>query len=679
MFEGNVYGVTALVSAVVCFAVLKCNNRIYEKSNVIRGYFSFLLITFIGYDLVEALWGFMNTGTLNLGMTVFNAVTLLIHFSVIFALASWCIFLTNYFGYRESRTVMILQCIPLAVTVIVLVTQIWHTVYWFDTDGVYHTGPFRKILFIVRFTYLGLSVFKVLYFIIRNRKTTDRRYARLAIECAFIPVIFEIMQAVFPESPYTVMGILTSVVFLFNGMMVIEKINNSQKYETISREMYMTLEALSDSYVSLIMIDIENGETTVIKSSPYVDSLLEPDLSIRDNILKIFKNVTADDYRKEMLDFGDLDLLPGRMINRRSISMQYLSKGIGWCVATYIAAQRDAERNLQKVVLAVRSVDEQKKREQEYEEALSRAYENGNAILAELIRMQSVGVIAVDENEKIIVANDAVLEMFGNAGTDAIGMSVREFFGNKELKIPEDSKEIYDSVMQNGNPASYQLVVYPDGADGDPCYLMGEVKRVDLLDNTKIVVTCYTDITSGKILEDKLRILSETDALTGIANRRSGESQIRLLLKEGVSGIFCLFDVNGFKTINDTYGHQTGDDTLVAVAKAVKASFRNEDIFMRLGGDEFAIFMRGVTTEELARIRIARLFENIARIELDNVPKGSVTISLGAVIVEAVDGVIHDDYESIYKRADAQMYKCKSKPGSNMAIEAGKQSVMEKK
>lgn len=108
----------------------------------------------------------------------------------------------------------------------------------------------------------------------------------------------------------------------------------------------------------------------------------------------------------------------------------------------------------------------------------------------------------------------------------------------------------------------------------------------------------------------------------------------------------------------------------MAVAKAIKASFRGDDIFMRLGGDEFAIYMRGVATADLAKIRIARLFENIARIEIENVPKGSVTISLGAVIVTQTDNeTIQYEYESIYRLADENMYKCKAKPGSNMSIE----------
>ncbi len=670
MLEGSVYGVTALVSALVCLAILKCSKGIYDNNNVPGRYFSLMLVMCVAYDLFDALWGIMADGTVNLGRTCFNVVTFIICFLGLFTVACWCIFLTGYLGIEEDRRKMIFQSVPLAAGLLILITQITgHTIYFIDADLVFYIGPFRKLIFVIRLIYLLIPVATVLYLSVKNRGANDRRYLVLVTGCTLIPVVFEALQILYPYAPYSVLGILASVVYLFNGMMVIEKINNSQKYETISKEMYMALEALSDSYASILMIDIKSGETVVIKSDPYLESLLENDVPIRDNILRIFSEVADSEYAEEVADFADINLLPDKMANRRSISDTYHSDSIGWCTATYIAAERDPERNLRKVLLAVRSVDEQKKKEKEYEDALSRAYRNENTLLAELIKMQSVGLVAVDDKFNIIEANDAVLEMFGNTGKDPIGRNVYDFFGGKDLKHTEEVEKLYEDVRNEGISGTYQLVVNPDGREGVTRYLMGDVKRVDLLDNTKIVVTCYTDITNGKILEDKLRILSETDALTGIANRRCGESQIKLLLGERVPGIYCLFDVNGFKQINDTYGHQTGDDTLVAVARAVRASFRDEDIFMRLGGDEFAIYMRNVVTADLAKIRIARLFENIARIELENVPKGSVTISLGAVIVTNEEGEDMPGYESIYKRADARMYKCKNRPGSNMSIE----------
>lgn len=670
MLEGNVYAISGLVSTFVCFAIWSANNRIYEKSNVIRSYFSFLMVSFMFCNLVDSTWGFMNTGTIYWGRTGFIIVSFLIHLMAVFAVACWCIFLTCYFGFRESRIVMILQCIPLLIALCILVTQITdNTVFVIDAQCNYTSGPYRRFMFYIQYSYYIIAFLKILYFLTRHYKEFGIRYKLLVLGCSIIPIGFGILQYRYPAGPYTILGFMFSAVVVFNGMMVIEKIRKSQKYETISKETYETLEAVSQGYVATAMIDLEKDSLSIIKSTPYADSFIDTNASTRQMILDVFTNAAEPEKKEEMEQFADISTLPERMENRRTVSMQYHSTVLGWMIMSFIAAERDAERNLKRVVLALQSIDEYKKKEQEYEDALSRAYKNENAVLAELVRIQSVGVIASDDNRKVLVANDAILEMFGRVGIDPKGKNVFDVWNEEKIRFTDEIRTKYIDLEKNGGSFTYEAECYPEDEEGQIRYLKADVKRADLLEGSKVMITCFTDITQSKILEEKLRMLSETDSLTRIANRRCGESQIRLLMKEGIPGIFCLLDIDDFKKINDTYGHQTGDDTIVAVANAIKASFRSNDIFMRLGGDEFAVYMRGVTKPDLAKIRIARLFENISRIELVDIPKGSIAISLGAVIVDAVDGVIEEDYTGVYKRADAQMYKCKAKTGSSMSIE----------
>ncbi|MBR2530330.1 MAG: diguanylate cyclase [Lachnospiraceae bacterium] len=669
MNPGNMYAITALVCALVCISIFRCNNIIYEKDSVIRSYFSFLLVNYIICNLIDCLWGLMYTKTFYPGRISFYVVSFIINLYIIFTVACWCIFLTSYFGFRESRAVMVLQTIPLVIAVFIMLTQIMgNTVFVIDPNGNYSAGPYRRFMFYIQYGYFIIPLFKIAYFVIKNRKELDIKYILLVAKCAVIPAGFGTLQYYHPNAPYSSLGLMFSAAVVFNGMMVIDKHKRALMYETVSKDTYMTLEALSDGFVAVLLIDLDKGNVTPIKSLNYVKKLIEPDIPVRESILKVFRNAVCPDGIDEMTEFADIDLLPQRMENRRTISHQYCSKDMGWCVLSFIAAQRDKARNLKKVVMAIQSIDESKKKEIEFREALSRAYQNENAVFAELMKMESTGIVA-SSDRKIMIVNDAALRMFGREGENYIEKNVFDLWKDTPIRTPDEVKDKFLEVEANGGEFTYETVLYDEGSDKDIEYLMTDVKRVDLLDGTKVMITCFTDITEGKLLEDKLRTLSETDPLCGIANRRSGESQIKVLMKEGIGGIFCLFDVNDFKTINDTNGHQTGDDTLVAVSNALKASFRADDIFMRLGGDEFAIYMRGVATSELAKIRIARLFENIARIELEGIPKGSVTISLGAVMVPSVDGVVTGKYDDIYSRADRQMYKCKGKPGSNMSIE----------
>ena len=94
--------------------------------------------------------------------------------------------------------------------------------------------------------------------------------------------------------------------------------------------------------------------------------------------------------------------------------------------------------------------------------------------------------------------------------------------------------------------------------------------------------------------------------------------------------------------------------------QSIQTSLDNQQIFWEDDELDYSV---------LAKIRVARLFENIARIELEKIPRGTITISLGAVIVESKDGVIEEQYDDVYKRADIEMYKCKVKTGSSMSIE----------
>lgn len=451
-------------------------------------------------------------------------------------------------------------------------------------------------------------------------------------------------------------------------MAVFERVRNSKVSESESKEARMSLDALCESFVAVILIDLVKQKETVIKASPYLSSLLNDKVAVRDNLIDVFAHVAVPEHFDELKEFADLNTLNERMAGNRSISKQYCSKGIGWSVVSFIVVERDDARDLKKVIVAVSSIEATKKREIEYEEALSRAYDNENAILAELVKMQATGMVA-SIDRRIIVVNDAALEIFGQKGTDPIGSDVIDFWNKAPIKIPDDKRAKSHEIEAKGGSFSYETVSYNEGDEENMRYLRVDVRRVDLLDGSHVMLTGLTDVTTGKLLEDRLRTISEKDSLTDIANRRSGESRIRLLLRQGVGGTFCLFNINGFRNINEQFGQQEGDDTLIAVANAAKSSFRSDDVIMRLSGDEFAIYIRGVDTEDLAKIKISRLLENISRIELGYVAKGSVSISLGAVVVKGTeDGGSHLDYEEIYKLADDKMKECKGKPGSNMII-----------
>ena len=153
--------------------------------------------------------------------------------------------------------------------------------------------------------------------------------------------------------------------------------------------------------------------------------------------------------------------------------------------------------------------------------------------------------------------------------------------------------------------------------------------------------------------------------MTGLSDRVSGERMVDELLKSGHSGMFIEADIDRFKSINDTYGHQMGDLVIQAVADALRATFRSNDIMIRLGGDEFCVYAVGINDREMGQAIISRLFERVQRIQVEGLPSGRISISTGAVIHTEKDEA---SFAELYACADRAMYRSKNIRGNSLTF-----------
>jgi len=155
---------------------------------------------------------------------------------------------------------------------------------------------------------------------------------------------------------------------------------------------------------------------------------------------------------------------------------------------------------------------------------------------------------------------------------------------------------------------------------------------------------------------NSIRLMAMTDSLTGVYNTRTFFDMLQKEIARGrrynrpLSLIYL--DIDNFKTVNDSRGHQTGNSVLAAVAEALGKSVRRMDIVARLGGDEFSILLPE-TDEAAARTTVGRVRENLA---LETADKGcGVTVSIGAVTYRTMDCTAED----IIRSADELMYRVK--------------------
>ncbi|MHB0765868.1 GGDEF domain-containing protein [Stutzerimonas sp. NM35] len=183
-----------------------------------------------------------------------------------------------------------------------------------------------------------------------------------------------------------------------------------------------------------------------------------------------------------------------------------------------------------------------------------------------------------------------------------------------------------------------------------------------------IIVGIAEDITDKKQLEGELQRLATTDVLTQSSNRRHffecAQREFELARQYATPLAFQLLDIDDFKRINDTYGHQMGDQVLQRVAQCGASVLRRGDLFGRIGGEEFALLLPGCQPG-LAEQIAARLQREIQRLLFSarGGKRFGVTISLGVTYLKADD----PDLSALFARADAAMYTAK-RLGKNQVI-----------
>ena len=171
-------------------------------------------------------------------------------------------------------------------------------------------------------------------------------------------------------------------------------------------------------------------------------------------------------------------------------------------------------------------------------------------------------------------------------------------------------------------------------------------------------VLCVQDITAQRQLEEELRQAALYDSLTRLPNRRLLRDRVehalvlRVRRRTGVAVLFV--DLDGFKQVNDAFGHDVGDEVLVEVARRLNGCVRGCDTLTRHGGDEFVVLLEELADQEQAMSigeRVVSAFDEPVR-----TVAGDIAVSASIGIHVATDD---DDYESLLRAADSAMYDVK--------------------
>jgi diguanylate cyclase (GGDEF)-like protein/PAS domain S-box-containing protein len=273
-----------------------------------------------------------------------------------------------------------------------------------------------------------------------------------------------------------------------------------------------------------------------------------------------------------------------------------------------------------------------------------------------------VGVSWANKDGRILYVNRKFTTMFGYELQDlsTVHTWIEQCYAN-----PEQAKSVDDfwEHTRDGPDAGHSTEM--EEVELDIRCKDGRIKTVlsgkIMLPNQSGALATFLDITPRKEKENLIRRQAMEDPLTGLLNRRAFTQRMEQRLQEceesGGGMALLLIDLDGFKTVNDTFGHDQGDVLLQKVAERLKFAVRDGDTLCRIGGDEFGVVLHSVGNEATASHVAERILYGLTRKPYE---LGQTALAVGASIGIALypeDG--KSDIE-LFKHADQALYRAKN-------------------
>jgi diguanylate cyclase (GGDEF)-like protein/PAS domain S-box-containing protein len=278
-----------------------------------------------------------------------------------------------------------------------------------------------------------------------------------------------------------------------------------------------------------------------------------------------------------------------------------------------------------------------------------------------LVQHSSDSIMVVDSDLQIQYASDSLLDALGRSADRLTGRPLDSLGAGASGPLTEALATL---ATRPGQAARVQWSLEDDAgrerqAESMITNMLGDAEVSGFVLNTR-------DVTDRAALEDQLRDQAFHDSLTGLPNRallrdRAAHAFARSMRTQNLIAAMVI-DIDGFKWVNDTQGHQIGDALLCAFAQRLDTALRRDDTVCRIGGDEFVALIDSVTSADEAGAIAQRLCETIRAPFVIDGNEHAITASLGVALGTAAE----TDFERLLADADQAMYAVKTR-GKNAA------------
>lgn len=266
-------------------------------------------------------------------------------------------------------------------------------------------------------------------------------------------------------------------------------------------------------------------------------------------------------------------------------------------------------------------------------------------------------LLVLDRDLRIVTASRSFYEFFKVKPEETVGQFIYDL-GDKQWNISK-LRELLETILPQQTAFDNYEVEHDFVTIGRRTLLLNARQIEREVGKERIILLAIEDITERKKYEEKIQQMAFHDSLTGLPNRKLFSDRLGIVLAQAKRnkkkvGIVML-DLDNFKDVNDTLGHDVGDTLLKAVAERLSGTLRKSDTVARFGGDEFVLIFPDMEVIEEAIQVVQKIIDRFHKPFLIDTHQLVVTTSIG-IAVYPNDGM---DEEILMKNADIAMYQAK--------------------
>ena len=423
--------------------------------------------------------------------------------------------------------------------------------------------------------------------------------------------------------------------------------------ERIRHKRMLLMEGISSSNLSELIIDYKTKRYEAFRITRVLRNVI-PEEGEWEWLRQFYASIIMPEYREEFLRKTEKEYIESYLCSEQNSFSIDLAREVNgnktWFRLEFSVVSLDEKGHLERFVLLVKDITQTKKEEEEHLQMITALSGFYKVIFMIDLKKQSAqnikhAEVAWQHYQGGIMPYEIFLDTFISRMVEAEYVNaIREFMNpdtmeNRMRDMNALSREYHGKNIEWG-----RIVLAPAKRNRD-----GGLERV---------VFAVQDITEQKKREEWMQYKMEHDELTGTLNRTAFNRVTKLLEDNLTPFALILLDIDNFKTINDTHGHDVGDEVLSQLVTALNEKMRSVDKIFRIGGDEFAIIMNRITLEQANRVKsLINQVNEITMSDMNDVPPFSISAGVTFSICYN-ENVFHNADKALYRTKETTRKGC---------------------